>query len=90
MTRSSKPTSESHLDTRQISRLRRHLLAWFAANRRTLPWRENRDPYGIWVSEIMLQQTTVAAVTPKYERFIAAFPDSPHCRRIRRNSPGRS
>lgn len=74
MTRSSKPTSESHLDTRQISRLRRHLLAWFAANRRTLPWRENRDPYGIWVSEIMLQQTRVAVVIERYKAFMERFP----------------
>jgi A/G-specific adenine glycosylase len=40
-----------------------------------MPWRETRDPYRIWVSEIMLQQTTVAAVVPYYERFVAAFPD---------------
>ena len=50
------------------------LLAWFDPSRRPMPWRETRDPYRIWVSEIMLQQTTVAAVIPFYERFIAAFP----------------
>ncbi|MBX2987685.1 MAG: A/G-specific adenine glycosylase [Bdellovibrionaceae bacterium] len=51
------------------------LLAWYRANRRSLPWRENRDPYRIWISEVMLQQTTVAAVIPYYERFLKSFPD---------------
>ncbi len=50
------------------------LLGWFDPSRRRMPWRETRDPYRIWVSEIMLQQTTVAAVVPFYERFVAAFP----------------
>jgi A/G-specific adenine glycosylase len=50
------------------------LLAWFAERRRPLPWRRDRDPYRIWVSEVMLQQTTVAAVIPFFERFLAAFP----------------
>ena len=57
-----------------MMRLRRRLLAWFDRHRRDLPWRRNRDPYHIWVSEVMLQQTTVAAVGPYFERFIAAFP----------------
>lgn len=50
------------------------LLGWFAANARDLPWRRTTDPYRIWVSEIMLQQTRVEAVKPYYERFLAAFP----------------
>ena len=50
------------------------LLAWFRAGKRELPWRENRDPYRIWVSEIMLQQTRVEAVRGYYERFLKAFP----------------
>jgi A/G-specific adenine glycosylase len=50
------------------------LLAWFGRHRRDLPWRRDRDPYRIWVSEVMLQQTTVAAVVPYFERFLAAFP----------------
>jgi A/G-specific adenine glycosylase len=54
--------------------LQRRLLAWFAQHRRWLPWRKDRDPYRIWVSEVMLQQTTTAAVVPYYERFLAAFP----------------
>src|ERR1700733_3952802 len=51
------------------------LLDWFAANARDLPWRRTRDPYAIWVSEIMLQQTQVVAVIPYYGRFLAAFPN---------------
>ena len=47
---------------------------WYAAHGRDLPWRRIRDPYAIWVSEVMLQQTTVAAVVPYWERFLAAFP----------------
>jgi A/G-specific adenine glycosylase len=50
------------------------LLAWFDANRRDLPWRRTRDPYRIWVSEVMLQQTQVATVVPYYRRFLQAFP----------------
>jgi A/G-specific adenine glycosylase len=55
--------------------LQRALLAWYDAHKRPMPWRDRVTPYRTWVSEIMLQQTTVAAVTPKYERFIARFPD---------------
>lgn len=55
--------------------LRRRLLAWFNRQRRDLPWRRSRDPYAIWVSEVMLQQTQVATVIPYFERFLAAFPD---------------
>ena len=51
------------------------LLDWYAANHRDLPWRRDRDPYRVWVSEIMLQQTRVEAVIPYYERFLAALPD---------------
>lgn len=54
--------------------LRQALLSWFHLNRRDLPWRSTRDPYAIWVSEIMLQQTRVAAVLDKYQAFLAAFP----------------
>jgi A/G-specific adenine glycosylase len=64
---------------RQPSQLHRQLserlVTWYRANRRTLPWRKNRDPYRIWVSEVMLQQTTVAAVVPFYERFMKRFPE---------------
>ncbi len=50
------------------------LLPWYQANRRELPWRQDRDPYHIWVSEIMLQQTRVEAVKGYYSRFLAALP----------------
>jgi A/G-specific adenine glycosylase len=50
------------------------LLAWFARAARELPWRRNRDPYAIWVSEVMLQQTQVATVVGYFERFLQAFP----------------
>jgi A/G-specific adenine glycosylase len=51
----------------------RRLLDWFRAHRRDLPWRASRDPYRIWVAEIMLQQTRIAAVVPYYERFLKHF-----------------
>jgi A/G-specific adenine glycosylase len=54
--------------------LRRRLTAWFAKNARDLPWRRTRDPYQVWVSEIMLQQTQVATVSDYFNRFVAAFP----------------
>lgn len=54
--------------------MRAALLGWYTAHRRDLPWRATRDPYRIWVSEIMLQQTRVAAVLDHYRRFLAAFP----------------
>ena len=53
------------------------LLQWFGQNRRTLPFREDPTPYHVWVSEIMLQQTRVAAALPYYERFIRELPDIP-------------
>jgi A/G-specific adenine glycosylase len=56
------------------SAFRKRLLAWFERHRRELPWRADRDPYRIWISEVMLQQTTVAAVVPHFKRFLAAFP----------------
>ena len=56
--------------------IRRRLLIWYEKNKRDLPWRRTRDPYRIWISEIMLQQTRVAAVIPYYERFLARFPDA--------------
>src|SRR4051812_48368473 len=54
---------------------RRKLLTWFHRNARALPWRRDRDPYRIWVSEVMLQQTTVAAVAPRFDPFLERFPD---------------
>lgn len=63
---------------RTLAGLRRKLLTWFDRRRRDLPWRADRDPYRIWVSEVMLQQTTVAAVVPYFERFVAALPTVQH------------
>jgi len=59
---------------RALAAARSKLLAWFDRARRDLPWRADRDPYRVWVSEVMLQQTTVAAVVPYFARFLAAFP----------------
>ncbi len=55
-------------------KFRRRLLAWYARHRRDLPWRANRDPYRVWISEIMLQQTRVAAVIEHYHEFLRRFP----------------
>lgn len=54
---------------------KRPLLAWYGEHKRELPWRENRDAYRIWISEIMLQQTRVEAVKPYFFRFMEHFPD---------------
>ena len=59
----------------QLKEFRESLLAWFAQFQRDLPWRRTRDPYRIWISEIMLQQTRVAAVIPYYEKFLERFPN---------------
>ena len=59
-----------------IRSLRSKLTRWYDRAKRDLPWRRTRDPYAIWISEIMLQQTRVAAVIPYYERFLARFPDA--------------
>ena len=68
-------TRTVQLTSRQCLAIRRRLLAWYRANRRPLPWRGSRDPYRIWVAEIMLQQTRIAAVIPYYERFLRRFPN---------------
>jgi A/G-specific adenine glycosylase len=57
-----------------IQRLQHQLLEWFDAAKRDLPWRLDHDPYRVWVSEIMLQQTRVTAALPYYQRFMARFP----------------
>jgi A/G-specific adenine glycosylase len=63
------------LDKARRDTLRRRLLAWYASAQRDLPWRRTTDPYRIWLSETMLQQTRVETVIPYYERFVARFPD---------------
>src|SRR5437660_2653888 len=65
---SSQPASE------QLARVHAYLLQWYAEEHRDLPWRSTHDPYAILVSEIMLQQTQVDRVLPKYQQFLAAFP----------------
>ena len=65
------PTAKN---TDRNTAIARRLLAWYRRHRRALPWRETRDPYAIWVSEIMLQQTRVTAVIPYYGRFLERFP----------------
>ncbi len=62
-------------ESQRLVRTRKRLLAWYDANARDLPWRRTRDPYSIWVSETMLQQTRVDTVIPYYERFLEHFPD---------------
>lgn len=59
--------------TRDLPQLQGSLLSWYEQNRRDLPWRKTREPYRVWVSEIMLQQTRVAAVLPRYENFLERF-----------------
>jgi A/G-specific adenine glycosylase len=61
-------------DTTKVVRLRRSLLGWYDRCRRDLPWRNSSDPYAIWVSEVMLQQTRVAVVMERYKAFLARFP----------------
>jgi len=67
-------SAPAQLESGQILDLRRALLAWYDAHRRDLPWRRTRDPYCIWVSEIMLQQTRVGAVLLHYRKFLQRFP----------------
>jgi A/G-specific adenine glycosylase len=62
------------LNTAKANSFARCLLAWYDQHARKLPWREDRDPYRVWVSEIMLQQTRVAAVLEHYRRFLKKFP----------------
>ena len=61
-----------------LKRLPEVLLPWYYVNRRDLPWRENREPYHVWLSEIMLQQTRVEAVKGYYARFLKALPTIAH------------
>lgn len=62
------------VESGQAARIRRRLMAWYGRRRRDLPWRGRIEPYGVWLSEIMLQQTQVATVIPYYARFLRRFP----------------
>jgi A/G-specific adenine glycosylase len=66
--------SALRLSPASLPELRLTLLSWYARNKRDLPWRRDADPYRVWVSEIMLQQTRVAAVLGHYKRFMRRFP----------------
>jgi len=71
---------------RSTANFQRRLLAWYDANARDLPWRKDRDPYRVWVSEIMLQQTRVAAVIEHYRGFLRRFPTVQELARARESS----
>lgn len=60
-----------------MPRLSTRLLAWYAKNKRSMPWRDHPDPYAVWVSEIMLQQTRVETVIPYFQKWMELFPDIP-------------
>ena len=74
MTQTTLPQQMQGWDTVKIEQFRCDLLNWYDRNKRDLPWRKTKNPYAIWVSEIMLQQTQVATVIPYYERFMATLP----------------
>ncbi|MBR3719195.1 MAG: A/G-specific adenine glycosylase [Firmicutes bacterium] len=63
----------TQLELRQVTA---QIAGWYAQHKRDLPWRKGKDPYRIWISEIMLQQTRIEAVIPYYERFLAELPDA--------------
>ena len=63
------------VDSGSLKALKRALLTWYERRRRDLPWRRDADPYRIWLSEVMLQQTRVETVIPYYEAFLERFPD---------------
>ena len=65
----------THLDFQRDYTFPKNLLTWFETHCRQLPWRETEDPYRIWVSEVMLQQTQVKKVLEYYEKFVSRFPD---------------
>ena len=62
------------LNNFNIEQFQNDLIGWFEEEQRDLPWRKNKDPYRVWVSEIMLQQTRVEAVKPYYANFMGKFP----------------
>ncbi|MFD1360716.1 A/G-specific adenine glycosylase [Lentibacillus salinarum] len=66
--------TEQILQSFDVQGFQTNLIDWYQANKRDLPWRHDQDPYKVWVSEIMLQQTQVATVIPYFQRFIAKYP----------------
>ena len=75
--------SKSRSSNSRDGKLVPSLLRWYRRHRRDLPWRGTRDPYRVWVSEIMLQQTRVATVVPYYERFLKRFPSVESLAKVR-------
>jgi A/G-specific adenine glycosylase len=73
--KSSKRQTARVFSSDQRQSLRRRLLKWYRDHARDLPWRRSRDPYRVWISEVMLQQTQVATVREYFDRFVAALPD---------------
>jgi len=71
------------VDSKEISAFQQQLQDWYGINQRPLPWRHTTDPYWIWVSEVMLQQTQVNTVIPYYHRFIERFPEVARLARAR-------
>src|SRR5262245_19776300 len=67
-------TSPRAFSAMELRKIRAKLLAWYDRNGRDLPWRKTRDPYAIWVSEVMLQQTQVKTVLGRYAQFLGRFP----------------
>jgi A/G-specific adenine glycosylase len=65
------------MNKQDIPKFRSQLIKWYTENQRRLPWRQTDNPYHIWISEVMLQQTQVDTVIPYYHRFIRQFPDLP-------------
>ncbi|OIK19672.1 A/G-specific adenine glycosylase [Bacillus amyloliquefaciens] len=65
---------EEKMKQKDIDKFREDLITWFEREQRILPWRENQDPYRVWVSEVMLQQTRVETVIPYFQRFVEQFP----------------
>jgi A/G-specific adenine glycosylase len=69
------PSPVAHMTpSERLKEIQKNVLRWFQRNTRELPWRKRRDPYAIWVAEIMLQQTRSGAVGPYYKRFLKRFP----------------
>ncbi len=70
-----KPSRSAAISSALQNSIRVRVLAWFQRHKRPMPWRNTSDPYAIWLSEVMLQQTQVATVEPYYRRFLQRFPD---------------
>ncbi len=83
VTRATAARDPVKIDSAQAQRFRRRLTRWFRAQGRDLPWRQTRDQYHVLVSELMLQQTKVSRVVPKYAEFLATFPTLHHVARAR-------